>query len=45
MDGVKGKLPIVTRGALSIGKASCILLAKEGAKVDVTNIRNKEGQR
>ena len=44
MGRVEGKAAIVTGGALGIGKASCFLLAKEGAKVAVTDVLHKEGQ-
>jgi NAD(P)-dependent dehydrogenase (short-subunit alcohol dehydrogenase family) len=45
MDRVKNKVVIVTGGSLGIGQAACILLAKEGAKVAVTDILDKEGEK
>jgi len=44
MDRVKDKVAVVTGGAMGIGKATCFLLAKEGAKVAVTDINNERGQ-
>jgi len=44
MGRVEGKVAIVTGGALGIGRAACLLLAKEGAKVAVTDVLSKEGQ-
>ena len=44
MDRVKNKTVIVTGGSLGIGRAACIRLAEEGAKVAVTDVMDKEGQ-
>ncbi|AKG19958.1 SDR family NAD(P)-dependent oxidoreductase [Calothrix sp. 336/3] len=44
MDRVKDKVVIVTGAALGIGRATSLLLAKEGAKVAVTDIRHDEGK-
>lgn len=42
---VKDKVIIVTGGALGIGQAACYLLAKEGAKVIITDINVEEGKK
>lgn len=42
---VKDKVVIMTGGALGIGQAACYLLAKEGAKVIVTDINHIEGRK
>ena len=44
MKRAENKVVIVTGGSLGIGRETCILLAKEGAKVAVTDILDKEGQ-
>ena len=44
MKRVGKKVVVVTGGALGIGRETCLLLAKEGAKVAVTDILDKEGQ-
>jgi NAD(P)-dependent dehydrogenase (short-subunit alcohol dehydrogenase family) len=44
MGRVEGKVAVVTGGALGLGKATCQVLAKEGATVAVTDIRPEEGQ-
>ncbi len=44
MDRVKGKVAIVTGAASGIGKAAALLLAKEGAKVAVTDITDDAGK-
>jgi len=45
MDRVKGKVAIITGGAGALGKAQALLLAKEGAKVVVTDIIEIEGKK
>jgi len=42
---VEGKVVIVTGGARGIGAAICRLLAKEGAKVAITDILDEEGRK
>ena len=44
MGRVEDKVAIVTGGALGIGKACCLRLAEEGARVAVTDVLYKEGQ-
>jgi NAD(P)-dependent dehydrogenase (short-subunit alcohol dehydrogenase family) len=43
MDRVKGKVAVVTGGALGIGRATCLLLAREGAAVVVADVLKPEG--
>lgn len=43
MNRVENKVAVITGGSLGIGRAACILLAKEGAKIAVTDILDKEG--
>jgi len=45
MSRVEGRTAVVTGGAMGIGKASCIMLAREGAKVAVTDIQDDEGNK
>lgn len=44
MKRVENKVVIVTGGASGIGRETCLLLAKEGAKVAVTDVSDKEGK-
>jgi NAD(P)-dependent dehydrogenase (short-subunit alcohol dehydrogenase family) len=44
MKRIENKVIIVTGGALGIGRETCRLLTKEGAKVAVTDVLDKEGQ-
>ena len=44
MNRVQSKVAVVTGGALGIGRAACLLLAREGARVAVTDILEKEGK-
>jgi 3(or 17)beta-hydroxysteroid dehydrogenase len=44
MGRVQDKVAIVTGGASGVGKADCLLLAREGAKVVVADIDEKNGQ-
>jgi 3(or 17)beta-hydroxysteroid dehydrogenase len=44
MDRVKGKVAIITGGAGGLGKAQAVLLAKEGAKVVVTDLDEAQGK-
>ncbi|MDP1622654.1 MAG: glucose 1-dehydrogenase [Bacteroidales bacterium] len=44
MKRIENKVVIVTGGALGIGRETCLLLAKEGAKVAVTDVLDKEGR-
>jgi len=44
MDRVKGKVALVTGGASGIGRATALLLAKEGAAVVVTDIQDDQGR-
>lgn len=45
MGRVAQKVAVVTGGSLGIGKAACLLLAREGAKVAVTDILDVEGRK
>lgn len=43
MNRLKGLVGIVTGGALGIGRATCLLFAREGASVAVTDVLDSEG--
>lgn len=45
MARVKNKVAIVTGGALGIGRETSILLAKEGAKVAIADLKDEEGKK
>lgn len=45
MDRVAGKVAIVTGGALGIGRFACLLLAREGATVAVTDVLDEPGRK
>jgi len=45
MKRAENKVVIVTGGALGIGRETCVLLAKEGAKIAVTDVLEKEGRK
>jgi NAD(P)-dependent dehydrogenase (short-subunit alcohol dehydrogenase family) len=44
MNRIKNKVAVVTGAALGIGSATSLLLAQEGAKVALTDLRDKEGE-
>lgn len=45
MNRVKNKVVIVTGGAMGIGAAACELLAKEGARIAITDIAVSDGKK
>ena len=44
MNRLPDKTALVTGGALGIGRGTCLLLAREGARVAITDVRDPEGQ-
>ena len=45
MDRVKGKVALVTGGAMGLGEAAADLLAREGAHVVITDLKEDEGRK
>ncbi len=45
MNRLQGKVALVTGGALGIGRSACLLMAREGASVVVTDILDEPGER
>ena len=43
MDRLKGKVALVTGGANGIGRSACLLMAREGAKLAVTDLDDAQG--
>lgn len=44
MNRVEGKVAIVTGGSHGIGKSTCKILAQEGAKVAITDVKDRDGK-
>lgn len=44
MGRVQDKVALVTGGAVGLGEAMCRMLAKEGAKVVITDLKDEEGK-
>lgn len=44
MDRLKNRVALVTGGALGIGRSTCRILAADGAKVAVTDVKDEDGR-
>jgi len=44
MGRVGGKVALITGGSMGMGEQHALLLAKEGAKVIVTDVANDQGK-
>jgi NAD(P)-dependent dehydrogenase (short-subunit alcohol dehydrogenase family) len=44
MERLKGKVAVVSGGALGIGEADCLLFAREGARVVIGDINVEAGE-
>ena len=44
MKRLDGKTALVTGGALGIGRATCLRMAEEGARIAVTDLREAESR-
>jgi NAD(P)-dependent dehydrogenase (short-subunit alcohol dehydrogenase family) len=45
MDRVRGKVALITGGAIGLGRACALLLAREGADIAVTDVKSAEGRK
>nr|MBL0686281.1 SDR family NAD(P)-dependent oxidoreductase [Sulfurospirillum sp.] len=45
MKRIENKVVVVTGGASGIGRETCLLLAKEGAKVMIADLLDVEGKK
>ena len=45
MNRLKGKVAIVTGGAVGLGRSACLLMAREGARVVVTDVQDAAGRK